>query len=40
MPSEGGDWFTRCQIPDFDGVVTTPGSERLAIGAETDTIDR
>ncbi len=39
MPSEGSDWFARCQIPHFDGVVITPGSERLAVGAETDTID-
>ncbi len=39
MAFEGGDFFARCQIPDFDGVVSTPGSERLAIGAETDTHD-
>ena len=39
MPAEGAQLVAICDIPQFDCPVTTGRGDRLAIGAEADTID-
>jgi hypothetical protein len=39
MLLEGGNFFTYCDIPKFDGLVPTSRSNGFAIGTETDATD-